>query len=180
MTASLLIAFKKILGGIVSIFLISGILKAKSLYSIDTIRKHIKDEFSKNPTKATRLYGNDIEAYLTQNYPDKNSFFELVIINAYRPLLVLIMISVLDFHNTFIILLEILLVILVIPVEIYFGDKWKGNKWYISLVSLLWVAAFIVLTYSNYLQNNPSVDDVKKETVGNNNSPKDTNRTKQR
>jgi hypothetical protein len=174
MTASLLIAFKKILGGIVSIFLISGILKAKSLYSIDTIRKHIKDEFSKNPTKATRLYGNDIEAYLSQNYPDKNSFFELVIINAYRPLLVLIMISVLDFQNTLIILLEILLVILVIPVEIYFGDKWKGNKWYISLVSLLWVAAFIVLTYSNYLQKNPSVDNVKTETNGKSNTPKDS------
>lgn len=165
MTASLLIALKKILGGIVSIFLISGIMKSKSLYSIDTIRKHIKDEFNRDPVKARRLYGNDIEAYLSQNYPDKNTFFELLIINAYRPLLVLILISVLDFQNSLIALFEILLVILIIPIEIYFGDKWKGKKWYMFLVFLLWVVAFLILTYSNFLPTNSEIVKIKLDST---------------
>lgn len=165
MEISLLIALKKILGGIVSIFLISGIMKGKSLFKIDNIRKHIQDEFKRNATKATRLYGNDIEEYLSQNYPDKDTFFELLIINAYRPLLVLIMISVLDFHNVLIIFFEILLVILIFPIEIYFGDKWKGKKWYIFLVSFLWILAFILLTYSKYLEIKTEKDNNKTTTT---------------
>ena len=168
METSLLIALKKILGGIVSIFLIAGIVKGKSLFSIDVIRRHIKDEFKKNTSKATRLYGNDIEAYLSQNYPDKDKFSEILIINAYRPLLVLIVISVLDFQNPIIILFEIILMVLIFPIEIYFGNIWKGNKWYVSLVCFLWLLAFTVLTYSNYLQTetkNKISDTEKTENV---------------
>ena len=154
MEISLLIAFKKILGGVSAIFLIAGILKGKSLFSIDTIRKHIKNELKKNPTKAMRLYGNDIEAYILQNYPDKESFSELLIVNAFRPLLVLILISVLDFHNFYIILFEIVLVLLIFPIELYFGDKWKNKKWYVLIVVGLWLSAFGILSYSNYLQSN--------------------------
>lgn len=159
MEISVLIALKKVMGGIVAIFLIAGIMKGKSLFRIDTIRKHIKNEFKKSPTKAIRLYGNDIEAYISQNYPDKYSFIELLIINAFRPLLVLILISVLDFHNTFIILFEIILVILIFPIEIYFGDKWKDKKWYISIVAGLWLLAFVILSYSNHLQSTNRIID---------------------
>jgi hypothetical protein len=152
MDPSIIIALKKILGGIVAILLIAGILKSKTLLIIDSVRKHLKKEFKLNTTKATRLYGNDIEAYLSQNYPDNPSFVELVIVNSFRPLLVLILISVLDFQNAFIILFEISLVILIFPIECYFGDKWKGKWWYIIIIISMWLTAFGILSYSSYLQ----------------------------
>lgn len=149
-TASILLAFKKILGGIVSVFLISGIVKSKSKFKIDTIKKHISEEFKKNATKATRLYGNDIDEYIAQNYPETESFTELLLVNAFRPLLVLILISVLDLNNFVLILFAILLVVLIFPIESIFGDKWKKESWYVFLVLSLWLVAFIVLSFSNY------------------------------
>jgi hypothetical protein len=152
MTASLLIALKKILGGIVSIFLIAGIKKSKNLLHIKSIRKHIEEEFQRNRTKAMQRYGNDIDVFIAQNYPDKETFKGLLIINAFRPLLVVILISVLDFQNAYIILFEIFLVVLIFPIESYFGDEWKDKKWYVWIIIGLWLTAWAILSYSNYLQ----------------------------
>jgi hypothetical protein len=170
MELSLLIAFKRVLGGIIAVLLIAGISKSKSSYRIDTIRKHINSEIKKNP-KAQRVYGNDVEAYISQNYPDNESFINLVIINAFRPLLVLILISVFDFQNSLIVLFEIIVIILIFPIEIYFGDKWKNKKWYILVVLFLWFVAFVTIAYSNFLQlNNKNVTEsntnpIKSESI---------------
>ena len=159
-----LIAFFKILSGVLAVFFAAAAKWVKEWFERRSQKKGIlKNMITFSPTKRL-LYQNDPEGFMRENHPQTVFFKSEVLANAFRPIFILMLVSIFSYHNDiFYLIFAVIIFLSYFFIELTL-DEIKDKGWYKILLIALWIISYLVILHSE-LKLKQSSSPVNTETA---------------
>jgi hypothetical protein len=163
-----LIAFLKILSGILAVLFAAAAKWVKEWFERRSQEKGIKKNMlTFAPTKRL-LYQNDPVGFMKENHPQTVFFTKEVLTNAFRPVFILMLVSIFSYHSDiFYLIFAAIIFLSYFFIELTL-DEIRDKNWYKLLLVVIWVLSFSVIVHSELLlQQKTSCSQVTANTTEN-------------
>lgn len=147
MKEPIVIALVKIFSAFLALVIAALVKWSRERFERRSIRKGIGLGMAKYSPKQRQLYNDDPETYMSDNHPQTVFFYEELIVNGYRPIVILMLVSLLMYTDLMYHVLVIILSLLYLFVEFNI-DELKEKRWYKCSLILIWILVFVSITFS--------------------------------
>lgn len=151
MKTPILIATLKILASGLALLMAASAKWLKDRNKRMTRREAMNQELKIFPRNKRLMYDGD--DFMEKHYPQKVFFWDEIIINAFRPLMILVVLSIFSYNSYWFKFFLAFIVLSFAFIE-WSIEEIKDKNWYKFLLCLIWICTFLIIYYEEWLLQN--------------------------
>lgn len=149
------------LGGIFSLLLTVAIIFVKQIQKREIERKRLEQVKQYRPEEV-----GDIDAKLNDSFDFRfPSFLQEITVWGIQPLFIISFVNLFSIAGEIELIITFSLVILTLFHEFYLSEKFSYNGWYQSLIILIWLVSFFIISFRMNIKEQQSRKDTGKHAI---------------